>query len=83
MKIRGAEGLLPRGDYVVALKSRFGEQIHEDPMADLKVLTQEGDLLDYIEAFDSCAHRTDLSEGNLLSCFLTGLKDEIRYSVLM
>lgn len=52
-------------------------------MADLKVLTQVGDLLDYIEAFDACAHRIYLLEGNLLSCFFTGLRDEIRYPVLM
>ena len=47
----------PWEEYVTALKGRFGEQVYEDPMADLKGLTQTGTLQEYLEEFDILSHR--------------------------
>ena len=73
----------PWDDYVEALKGRFGERIYEDPMADLKGLIQIGTLQEYLEEFDILSHKVNLTEDYSLSCFLSGLKDEIRIPVRM
>lgn len=83
IKGRGAAAEPPWEEYERALKVRFGERIYDNPMANLKKLTQTGELMEYIEAFDVCAHKTTLSESNILDCFISGLKDELSYPVLM
>ena len=50
-------------------------------MADLKGLTQIGTLQDYLEEFDNLCYKVDLSEEYSLSCFLSGLKEEIKIPV--
>lgn len=76
-------GELPWDEYVEDVKARFGDRVYEGYMSDLKRINQTGELIEYIDAFDSCAHKTSLSEANVLSYFLTGLKDEIGYPVRM
>ena len=66
-----------------ALKSRFGERAYEDPMADLKSLTQTGSLQEYMEEFDVLFNKVTLTEEYFLSCFLSGLKEEIKIPVKM
>lgn len=83
VRSRGVLGEPPWEECAKDIKSRFGERVYEDAMADLKRLYQIGDLMDYIDAFDACAYKATLSDENVLSCFLTGFKDEISYPVLM
>ena len=69
--------------YVEALKGRFSDKIYEDPMADLKSLVQIGTLQNYLEEFDVLSNRVTLIEEYSLSCFLSGLRDEIRIPIRM
>lgn len=73
----------PWDEYVEDVKVKFGDRVYEDYMPDLKRLNQTRELIGYINAFDACAHKTTLSEANVLSCFLTGLKNEVGYPVRM
>ncbi|EEF34791.1 conserved hypothetical protein [Ricinus communis] len=73
----------PWEEYVLALKGRFGEKAYEDPMADLKGLIQTGTLQEYMESFEVLSHKVTLSEDYSLSCFLSGLKEEIRIPLRM
>lgn len=80
---RGTALELSWEEYVEGLKGRFGERIYEDPMADLKGLTHLGSLQDYLKEFDVLSHKVTLSEEYALSCFLIGLKEEIRIPLRM
>ena len=52
-------------------------------MADLKSLVQTGSLQDYLEEFDVLSHKVTLTEEYSLSCFLSGLRDEIKIPLRM
>ena len=52
-------------------------------MADLKSLVQYRTLQEYLEEFDILSHKVNLTEEYSLSCFLSGLKDEIKIPVRM
>ena len=83
VKNRNKEEEPPWQEYVEALKGRFGERVYEDPMADLKGLVQTGTLQEYLEEFDMLSHKVNLTEDYSLSCFISGLKDEIKIPVRM
>lgn len=64
-------------EYVKDLTVRFS-QPYDDPMADLKATKQKGkSVQDYHDSFDMIASRLNLTEENLLSCYLGGLDDEL------
>lgn len=69
-------------EYVIDLTARFGEAI-DDPMAELMELRQPGTVKQYHDTFDAHISRLRLSPANALSCFLTGLSDDIRNMVRM
>ena len=71
------------GEYVKALRSRFGFAAYEDPMAELKKLKQTGPLQEYVKAFEMLLDRAQLGEEQALSCFLAGLKHEMEMMVRM
>jgi hypothetical protein len=71
-------------DFTRAIQIRFGRGPYDDPMETLSKLCQVGSLEDYKNQFDILAlkvHR--LPDEHKLSCFLGGLKDEIRLPVQM
>lgn len=65
------------------IHARFGEWIYTNPLADLRKVYQIGSLLDYMEAFEVCAHKLTISEEDILSMFISGLQDDIGYPVLL
>ena len=60
---------------------RFDDSAFDDPVVELSRLKQEGDLSEYLEAFDSLLARIGVSESMALSFFLSGLKTELEKSV--
>ena len=71
-------------NFVKALLLRFGSSTYEDPMEALTRLCQTSSVVNYKEQFEAISNRIrDLSEAHKLSCFLSGLKDEVRLPVKM
>lgn len=68
--------------YVVDITGRFGEPF-DDPMAELMELKQIATVKEYHDEFDSIINRLQLSPANTLSCFVTGLSEELRSLVRM
>jgi hypothetical protein len=77
-------GQFPTWDaFVQALLVRFGPA-YDDPMEALMRLRQTALVADYTSQFEALSNRLcGISEKNRLSCFLSGLKDEIRLPVRM
>jgi hypothetical protein len=77
-------GQFPTWDaFVQALLFRFGPA-YDDPMEALMRLLQTALVTDYTSQFEALSNRIrGISEKNRLSCFLSGLKDEIRVPVRM
>jgi hypothetical protein len=72
------------GEFVSALQIRFGRGAYDDPMESSSKLKQEGPLDDYKSKFDTLALKAQgLPEAHKLSCFIGGLKEEIRLPVRM
>ncbi|KAG2685435.1 hypothetical protein I3760_10G124800 [Carya illinoinensis] len=70
--------------FVKALLIRFGPITYDDPMEQLAKLSQKGSVDDYKSDFEALSNRLrGVSEDCKLSCFLSGLKDDIRVSVKM
>ena len=70
--------------FVEALLTRFGSTAYEDPMELLTRLKQSGSVVVYKGQFEALSNRIGgLSEGHKLSCFLSGLKDEVGLPVKM
>ncbi|KAF5462657.1 hypothetical protein F2P56_018645 [Juglans regia] len=70
--------------FTKALLVRFGPSAYDDPMEYLTRLKQTGSVEDYKTSFEGLSNRLKkLSEDYKLSCFLSGLKDEIRLPVRM
>lgn len=68
----------------MALQTRFGPSQFDDPMEALTRLKQTTSLSLYTSQFEILTNRvTGLSERQMLSCFISGLKDEIRIPVKM
>lgn len=77
-------GQFPTWDsFLQALQTRFGPA-YDDPMESLMKLRQSSTVGDYTAQFEALSNRLrGLSEANRLSCFLSGLKDEIRLPLRM
>ncbi|GAV63614.1 gag-asp_proteas domain-containing protein [Cephalotus follicularis] len=69
---------IPWLDYVNAISCRFGDLAYEDPLVDLKNLSQTSYVVDYMDAFDTFLNKTELSNENAISLFLGGLRPEIQ-----
>ncbi|KAF5761352.1 putative retrotransposon gag domain, aspartic peptidase domain superfamily [Helianthus annuus] len=69
-------------EFTTALLSRFGPTDYDDPAESLHRLKQLTTVAVYVEAFERLSHRVDgLPEPFLVSCFIGGLKEEIRLEV--
>jgi len=67
--------------FVRALHVRFGASAYDDPLARLR---QVSSVAIYDGQFKALSNRiNEISEKHKLSCFLSGLKDEIRLPVRM
>ncbi|XP_059456454.1 uncharacterized protein LOC132186493 [Corylus avellana] len=67
-----------------ALLERFGPSGYDDPMEALSKLKQTTSVDDYKERFEALSNRVrGIDDHNRVSCFLGGLKDEIRLPVRM
>lgn len=81
--MKGRNQINPSWDqYVADITGRFGEPF-DDPMAELMELKQTTSVKDYHDEFDSIISRLQLSPEYTLSCFITGLKEELRSLVRM
>ncbi|KAG2701180.1 hypothetical protein I3760_06G032300 [Carya illinoinensis] len=78
-------GAFPDWDsFTRALSMRFGPSVYDDPMASLAKLHQTGSVEDYKTRFENLSNRLKgLPKSVQLSCFLSGLKEEIRVTVTM
>ena len=66
------------------MQTLFGVTTYDDPMEALIRLKQTSTMIAYKGNFEILSNRIfGLSESHKLSCFLSGLKDEIRLSVRM
>jgi hypothetical protein len=71
-------------DFVRAIQIRFGSASYDDPMELLTKLKQTHTIATYKSQFKSTSNRVrDLSDIHKLSCFMSGMKDEIRLAVKM
>ncbi|KAF5447343.1 hypothetical protein F2P56_032901 [Juglans regia] len=69
---------------ILALQVRFGPSAYDDPMEALMKLKQTSSVTLYKSQFEALSNRLKgLSEKHKLSCFLSGLKDEVRLPVKM
>ncbi|KAL0008538.1 hypothetical protein SO802_010040 [Lithocarpus litseifolius] len=76
--------LVARESFVEALLIRIGSSAYEDPMEALTRLRQTSNVVNYKGQFEAPSNRIrDLSEDHKLSCFFSGLKDEVRLPVKM
>ncbi|KAF5472114.1 hypothetical protein F2P56_008854 [Juglans regia] len=67
-----------------ALLLHFGHTAYDDPLEALTRLKQTSTVASYMNQFEGLANRLrGLSDSQKLSCFLNGLKDEIRIPVRM
>lgn len=65
------------------MESRFAPTAYDDPRGNLFKLTQTTSVAAYLSAFEALANRiVGLNSLDLLSCFVSGLKTEIRREVL-
>ncbi|KAF5468876.1 hypothetical protein F2P56_012987 [Juglans regia] len=70
--------------FVKALLARFGPTAYDDPMEALTRLKQTSTVAIYKAQFESLSNRLKgLSDRLKLSCFMTGMKDEIRLPIRM
>ncbi|XP_077232454.1 uncharacterized protein LOC143869781 [Tasmannia lanceolata] len=71
-------------EFVQALNTRFGPTAYEDSMGELKKLSQTSSVKQYQEKFEELVNRTNgLPEKFFVSCFISGLRDEIEAGVRM
>ena len=83
MKSRFMRDMPSWEEYVKAIAARFGNTPYDDLIGDLKRLRQKGSVCEYQEQFKELLNRVDLSEEYAVSCFLSGLKDDIQTGVRM
>ncbi|CAL5189606.1 unnamed protein product [Lathyrus oleraceus] len=69
--------------FLTALETRFAPTAFDDPRGNLFKLTQSTTVAAYLTEFEAIANRLEgLSAADLLSCFVSGLKTEIRREIL-
>lgn len=83
MKSRLTRAIPSWEEYISALSARYGSDLFDDPMAELKGLRQIGSVLEYQDKFDALLNRVELLEEYAMSCFISGLKDEIQIPIKM
>ena len=68
----------------MALQTRFGFTAYDDPMEALTRLKQTTTVISYKSNFEILSNRVlGLFESHKLSCFLSGLRDEIQLPIRM
>ena len=73
-----------REAFVKVVHVRFGATSYDDPTESLTRLKQTSSVIAYKGQFEAISNRVrSLSEPHKLSCFLSGLKDEVRLPVRM
>ena len=71
-------------EFCRVLLMRFGSDAYEDPLGQLTKLKQWGSVKVYQEKFEELANKTHgLSEEFFVSCFVSGLQEEILAGVKM
>uniref|UniRef100_A0A2N9G868 Reverse transcriptase domain-containing protein n=1 Tax=Fagus sylvatica TaxID=28930 RepID=A0A2N9G868_FAGSY len=71
-------------EFVRTILLRFGPASYDDPMESLTKLKHTTTVIAYKGQFESISNRIrNLSDMHKLSCFMSGLKDEIRLAVKM
>lgn len=69
--------------FLTALETRFAPTAFDDPRGNLFKLTQSTTVSAYFTEFEAIANRLEgLSAADLLSCFVSSLKTEIRCEIL-
>jgi len=63
--------------------AQFGVDPFDDPLAELVKLKQVGSAAQYQEKFDGLINMVDLLVNQAVSCFLSGLREEIQCVVRM
>ena len=82
--IEVAGGISSWEGFVRALQTRFGSSPYEDPMEALIRLKQTSTVEDYKSQFEALSNQLrGLAESYKLSCFLSGLREDIRFMVRM
>ncbi|CAJ2630725.1 unnamed protein product [Trifolium pratense] len=75
--------LVSWNQFLQALETRFAPTAYDDPRGNLFKLTQSTTVAAYLVEFEALANRiVGLSSADLLSCFISGLKLDIRREVL-
>lgn len=70
--------------FVMGLTTRFGPNVFEDAIGELTKLPQVSTVKIYQERFEELANRTSgLTQEFFVSCFLSGLREDIRAGVQM
>lgn len=68
--------------FTYRLQMRFGPNVFEDAIGELTKLQQHSTVRVYQERFEELANRTSgLTEEFFVSCFISGLKEEIKAGV--
>jgi hypothetical protein len=71
-------------DFVRAVQMRFGPATYDDPMETLTKLRHTHSVVAYKGQFEALSNRIrNLSEAHKLSCFMSGLRDDVRLAVKM
>ncbi|KAJ0093889.1 hypothetical protein Patl1_27117 [Pistacia atlantica] len=82
--IEAAGGISSWEGFVCALQTKFGSSPYEDPMEALIRLKQTSTMEDYKSQFDALSNQLKgLVESYELSCFLSGLREDIQFVVRM
>ncbi|RVX03831.1 Transposon Tf2-8 polyprotein [Vitis vinifera] len=82
--IEAAGGISSWEGFVRALQTRFGSSPYENPMEALIRLKQTSTVEDYKSQFEALSNQLrGLAESYKLSCFLSGLREDIRFMVCM
>ncbi|GKE88747.1 gypsy/ty3 retroelement polyprotein, partial [Tanacetum coccineum] len=68
--------------YETEIYKRFGP-CYEDPMEEIKNLSQSGTVPEYQDKFEALISRVELTESQAISCFVGGLQQDIGLMVKM
>ena len=84
LDVEQAGGFTSWDVFIRALQTQFGVTAYDDPMEALTRLQQVSSVVAYKGNFEILSNRImGLSESHKMSCFLSGLKDEIRLPIRM
>ena len=80
--IEAAGGLSSWDGFVQSLQTRFGGSPYDDPMDSLIHLKQTTTVEEYKSQFEALSNQLrGLAESYKLGCFLSGLREEIKFMV--